>query len=330
MITTADPERRAQGLPGPLIAIAGPTASGKSALAIRLALKYGGEIVGCDSMQIYREMDIGTAKPTAEEMAAVPHHLVGFADPSVPYSCADYVADADRAVTDILGRGRLPVVCGGTGLYLETLLYSRPFSESGGRTDIRDRLTAEAEAEGGKHALWERLKQIDPASAEAVHENNVRRVIRALELYCTTGKTKTELEKNSGEPRYDALCIALHTPDRCIQNARIEKRAAAMLRSGLIEETRRLRDAGIFEKNTTAAQAIGYKEILGYLDGTETPARAEERLCIATRQYAKRQDTWFGGRRYMNIIDITAENPDPFEAACGRIDMFLESRKAGC
>jgi len=315
-------------LKGPVIAIAGPTASGKSSLAIRIAQKYGGEIVGCDSMQIYKKMDIGTAKPTPSERALAVHHLVDFADPSVAYSCADYVADADPVIDDILSRGRLPVICGGTGLYLETLLYERPFGESGGKSGLRDELAAEAGKEGGKHALWLKLSEIDPEAAAATHENNVRRVIRALELYYTTGKTKTELEKDSGKPRYDALVIALHTPDRAVQNRRIEERAGLMMEGGLIEETRMLLDEGIFEKNSTAAQAIGYKEILGCIRGGMTRDEALERLVIATRQYAKRQDTWFGGRDYAKRIDITEEQPDPFAEACGLIDEFLEKRKA--
>lgn len=295
----------------PLLAVVGPTASGKSALAVRLALALGGEIVGCDSMQIYREMDIGTAKPTAEERAAVPHHLVDFLDPTADagYSCADYAADAVRAVADIHRRGKLPVVCGGTGLYLDSLLFERAWDESEGKSGIRERLAREAE-EKGAHELWLRLSRVDPESAAKTHENNVRRVIRALEIYEQTGRTKSELDRVGGQARYDALVIGLRRPDRAEQNRRIEARVDEMLREGLEAETERLLRAGVFEKNRTAAQAIGYKEMLGCVRGECTTASCREALVIATRQYAKRQMTWFGAKSYVRWIDVTDGSTD--------------------
>ena len=298
-----------------IIAVGGPTASGKSDLAIKLALEFGGEIVCCDSMQIYRGMDIGTAKPTREERALVPHHMVDFRDPREPYSVADYEADAVKCIKDILDRGRLPVVCGGTGLYLDSLLFEKPWNQSSGRTEVRDRLEARAAAAGGVHALWEELNAADPESAAAIHENNVRRVIRALEIYETTGRRKSELDRESGTPRYEALVLVLHRSDRAEQNARIEKRVGRMFAEGLVEETRRLLDGGVFACNSTAAQAIGYKEILGYLGGSMTESQAKENLVIATRRYAKRQDTWFLHRPYSRIIEIGNDSPDPYPEA---------------
>ena len=298
----------------PLIAIAGPTASGKTALAIRLAQEICGEIVSCDSMQIYRRMDVGTAKPTPEEMSLVPHHMIDVAEPEKTYSCADYGEEAVRCVSDIHERGKLPVVCGGTGLYLDSLLFERPWSAGGGSGQIRDRLAKEAEAENGAAILWERLCDVDPESAEKTHPNNVRRVIRALEIYEMTGITKTELDRRSGEPRYDHLVYAIRRPDREAQNARIETRVDAMLRDGLAEETARLYAEGVFDGNATAAQAIGYKEMLGYVRGECSLADAREKLIIATRQYAKRQLTWFGAKTYVTQIDVTAADPDPYPA----------------
>lgn len=304
----------------PLVAITGPTASGKSALAVRLASALGGELVCCDSMQIYRGMDIGTAKPTEAERAAVPHHMVDFLDPcdARGYSCADYAADAVRAVADIHARGKLPVVCGGTGLYLDSLLFERPWNESDGKSGIRERLAREAETDGA-HALWLRLEKIDPESAAKIHENNVRRVIRALEIWEQTGRTKSELDRVGGEARYDHLVLFLRRPDREAQNRRIEARVDQMLADGLQAETERLLRAGVFDANRTAAQAIGYKEMLGAVRGEIPTAQAREALIIATRQYAKRQLTWFGAKAYAEPLDITDGVTDVFAEAMERI-----------
>ncbi len=307
-----------------LIAVVGHTASGKTGFSIALAERLGGEIVCCDSMQIYREMDIGTAKPTPEELARVPHHTVDFVDPMRPYSCADYASDAERAINDILSRGKLPVICGGTGLYLDALLFERPFDECGGKSEIRERLTREAE-ELGAHALHLRLQAVDPESAEKIHENNVRRVIRALEIYETTGKKKSELDALSSPAKYDFLAFELRRTDMSERYARIEARVDEMLSSGLIEETKKLLEMGIFEKNPTAAQAIGYKEILGYVRGEMELSEARERLCIATRQYAKRQVTWFGAKNYIETVELGDALPDPTEALCQRITDWINN-----
>ena len=306
-----------------IIAVAGHTASGKTSLAIRLAEILDGEIVCCDSMQIYRVMDIGTAKPTPEEQARVPHHMVDFVDPMREYSCAEYAEDAERAIKDIISRGKLPVICGGTGLYLDTLLFERPFDECGGRSDVRERLEREAQ-ELGAHALHLRLSEVDPESAAKIHENNVRRVIRALEIFETTGKKKSELDALASPAKYDFLAFELRRTDMAERYARIEARVDEMLSTGLLEETKKLLEMGIFEKNPTAAQAIGYKEMLGYVRGEVSLADARERLIIATRQYAKRQVTWFGAKNYIETVELRPDLPNPTEALISRIREWID------
>ena len=294
-----------------ILAVVGPTASGKSAVALALARALGGEIVSCDSMQIYRRMDIGTAKPTQADMAAVPHHLIDVADPEEPFSCAEYVKLAQAAIADIHARGRLPIVCGGTGLYLDSLLRGSAFEETAYDPLVRERLLVYA-AEHGNHALHERLAAVDPESAAAIHENNVKRVARALEIYETTGMTKAEADRRSKEvdSPYDATVIGLCYPDRSVLYGRIERRVDEMLRMGLLEETERLEAEGVFARNATAAQAIGYKELLGHLRGEKTLQEATDALKTATRRYAKRQMTWFSAKSYVRWIDA-AENREP-------------------
>ncbi len=307
-----------------IIAVAGHTASGKTSLAIRLAEILGGEIVCCDSMQIYRVMDIGTAKPTPEELARVPHHMVDFVDPMREYSCAEYAEDAERAIKDIISRGKLPVICGGTGLYLDTLLFERPFDECGGKSNVRERLAAEAE-ELGAHALHERLREVDPESADKIHENNLRRVIRALEIYETTGRKKSELDAIPSPAKYDFLAFELRRTDMDERYARIEKRCDDMIAAGLLEETKKLLDMGIFEKNPTAAQAIGYKEMLGCVRGEMDISEARERLCIATRRYAKRQVTWFSAKNYIETVGLTDSMPDPTDTLAAKVREWLKN-----
>ncbi len=309
----------------PLIAVSGPTASGKSELAMKLALRFGGEIVCCDSMQIYRGMDIGTAKPTAADRAAVPHHMTDFLDPSSRYSVADYAADAAECVRDICSRGKLPVVCGGTGLYLEALLFERPWTESSGATEVRRRLSEIASHPDGKHMLWERLNEIDPETAASVHENNVRRVIRAIELYETTGIPKSRLDRMSGTPRFCSLVMVLHRADRAEQDRRIERRVDEMFEQGLADETRRLLEQGVFTPGSTAAQAIGYKELVGLICEGRDTLEARDAIVTATRQYAKRQDTWFAKKDYARKIEIGPQSPDPYPEAEALTSEFLAS-----
>ena len=287
-----------------ILCIVGPTASGKSSLALELAKDLGGEIISCDSMQIYRRMDIGTAKPTAEEMARIKHHMIDVADPDESFSCADYVKLADAAIRDCAKRGKLPVVCGGTGLYLDALLRGADFEETAGDEKIREELLAFAEREGA-HALHEELCRIDPESAAAIHENNVKRVVRAIEIYRVCGVPKSELDRRSqlvGD-RFDATVIGLRYANREKLYSRIEKRVDIMMSEGLLTETKTLLSEGVFEKNNTAAQAIGYKELLSHIAGNEALNEAVERLKTATRRYAKRQMTWFSAKPYVSWID---------------------------
>jgi tRNA dimethylallyltransferase len=283
-----------------IIAITGPTASGKTALALDLAEKMNGEIISCDSMQIYRGMDIGTAKPSAAEMSRIPHHLIDIADPCDNYSCAEYKTAAEKAIADIVSRGKIPVFCGGTGLYLDTVLTGNRFSGCSADYDCREQLYKLEPAE-----LYAMLREADPAAAEAIHINNKKRVIRALEIYKTTGITKTEWDARSRllPPAYNAAVLVMNYEDREILYRRIDSRVDDMMERGLLDEVRRLN----LPRNSTAAQAIGYKELNDFLDGHRTLCEAVTDIKTATRNYAKRQLTWFRYRSYTTPLDIKAE-----------------------
>ena len=288
-----------------IIAVVGPTASGKSALAEALSLRLNGEVVSCDSMQVYRTMDIGTAKPTAADRARVPYHLLDVAEPEADFSAVDYQIAAEAAVRDILSRGRLPIFCGGTGLYFDAFLRGMPASP-GGDEALRTALAAEAERYGAEH-LHSRLAAVDPTAAAAIPAGNLRRVIRALEMYELTGVTKTEWDRRSREQplRYDATVIYLTYGDRQLLYRRIEERVEAMLAEGLVAETAMLDSRGVFDVSRTAAAAIGYKEILPYLHGECTLTEATDVLKQATRRYAKRQITWFSAKDY--VVPLTMD-----------------------
>ena len=286
-----------------IYAVVGPTASGKSALSISLAKEMNGEIVCLDSMQIYREMKIGTAAPTAEEKAEVPHRLFGFRDPRRPYSCSDYARSAARCVNDIIKRGKTPILCGGTGLYLDSLLYGVGGKEA--EPDLEYRAYLEELAEkNGPNALHAMLAGIDPEAAGAIHPNNVRRVIRALEI-CRECGSKTQKDKKAREKgaKYEIAAVGLRYADRALLVSRINRRVDKMLEDGLVFETETLMKNGVFSANQTAAQAIGYKEIIPYINGECSLEKAKEKLCIATRQYAKRQMTWFSAKPYVSFIE---------------------------
>ena len=298
-----------------IYAVVGPTASGKSALALELARRHGGEIISCDSMQIYKTMDIGTAKPTPEELRLVPHHMIDVVEPTDSFSCADYVEMADAIVRDVVSRGKIPIFCGGTGLYLDSLLRGKNFDE--GLTDdaLRARLLEYAERYGA-HALHERLEAVDPESAAAIHENNVKRVARAIEIYELSGIPKSEIDRRSREvaPRFEISAIGLNYSNRDELYRRIDARVDIMMAEGLEAETRALYEAGVFEVNSTAAQAIGYKELMGYVKGEEDLCTAVERLKMATRRYAKRQITWFSSKDYVTPLDVCgADGTKTFE-----------------
>ena len=277
------------------LAITGPTASGKTALSLFLAERLGCEIICCDSMQIYREMDIGTAKATAEERAVCPHHLIDFVSPTESYSAESYREDAMRAVEDITSRGAIPLFVGGTGLYIDTVvrggeLLSPPSSE-----ELRQRLLASALTDDERESLWQRLREVDPESAQKIHKNNVRRVARALEIYELTGKTKTYFDRLSREstPELSLGMITLDFHNRDTLYKRADARVDEMMRRGLLAEVSSLYERGLLLPDTTAGQAIGYKELVAYIKGECTLDEAVELIKLSTRRYAKRQLTWF-------------------------------------
>ncbi len=301
-----------------LIAVVGPTASGKTDLSVSLAGELDGEIISCDSMQIYRGMNIGTAKPTEEEKRGIKHHLIDIIAPSEPFSCADYKPLAESAVLDILSRNKVPIFCGGTGLYLDSVI-----SVSGFSPEIPDGIREELKRFSPEE-LWSELLRADPEAAAKTHPNNVKRVMRALEIYRGTGKTKTEWDRLSKEtpPPYDALIIGLDFLDRGKLYDRINRRADIMLSGGLLDEVAALD----LPRDSSAAQAIGYKELYLYLDGRIGYDEAAELLKKNTRNYAKRQLTWF--KRNKNILWFYQDSPgreDNFKNIVNIAENYLNS-----
>ena len=284
----------------PLLVICGPTASGKTALSIQLAKIYNGEIISADSMQIYKGMDIATAKPTAEEMENIPHHLISFIENNVAFSVADYVSLAREKITQISCRGKLPIVVGGTGLYINSLVDNIKFDDSCSDTQIRNELFQLAKEKGNGYLL-NILKEFDPETASALHENNLNRIVRAIEVYKVTGKTLAQQKKESRreESPYNPCIIGLNFKDRDKLYERINTRVDKMVENGLIEEVRE-----VFENSTlaTANQAIGYKELVPYFKGNETLENCINTLKQQTRRYAKRQLTWFRRDERINWI----------------------------
>ena len=274
-----------------IVVVCGPTASGKTALGVALAKELNSEVVSADSMQIYRGMDIGTAKPTAEEMQGVPHHMIDVADPGEDYSVARYVEEASACVDRILALGKTPILVGGTGLYIDSLILGRQFAPFPGR--IRAELTQRLQTEGIS-SLYKTLEAVDPERAARLHQNDEKRIIRALEVYYETGRTLTEHDRESQSlpPRYEAATIFLNYADRADLWKRIDSRVDEMERAGLVEEVRRLLHSGVSPK-ATAMQAIGYKEFSAALRGEESLEAALGQVKLRSRQYAKRQVTWF-------------------------------------
>lgn len=305
-----------------IIAIAGPTASGKSALALELCKRLNGELVSFDSMQIYRGLDIGTAKPSKAEQAEVRHHLIDICDPSESFSAADFAKCAHEAIADIRSRGKRAVLCGGTGLYLDSVLGRLDFGEMESDDKLREGLFRFAE-ENGVDALHERLREIDPSAAETIHKNNVRRVARAIEIYLLTGKTKTEHDRLaiSNSP-YDSVIIALDYADREILYSRINSRVDAMISAGLENEVRELYASGYLYPDTTAGQAIGYKEMLDYIRGIDTLEAAVEKIKLGTRRYAKRQLTWL--RRNKSVNWLYPDKLGDFESIVGAAEKLIK------
>ena len=309
-----------------VLAVVGPTASGKSALALALAERFGGEIVSCDSMQVYRGMNIGTAKPTAAERARVPHHLIDVRDPDEPYSAADYGDEAAKVAETILSRGRLPIFCGGTGLYLAAALSGRHEEAPPSDPALRAELLARGESEEGRRELYAELTSVDPASAEATHPNNLRRVARALEIYRLTGKPKSVFDRESREraARFDCLTLGLDFPDRADLYARIDRRVDRMMEAGLFAEAKALWERGYLASGTTAGQAIGYRQFLPCFAGNAIPEEAAEEIKLATRRYAKRQLTWF--RAQPGIVWLDGGADDLFTRAETVVSAWLSDK----
>ena len=284
-----------------LIVVAGPTASGKTALGIALAKALDGEIVSADSMQIYRGMDVGTAKATAEEQAAVPHHMLDLLEPGENYSVSRYVEDATRVCEDLFRRGKQPIIVGGTGLYIDSLLAGQQFAGTQAESaELRSGLSLEYDRLGGE-AMLERLRSVDPEKAAKLAPTDRRRIIRALEIYSLTGRSMTEHDEQSRlrPPAYTALYTVLNFADRAALYARIEERVDRMCRDGLFEETEKLLEKGIPDEST-CMQAIGYRQAAMALRGDLTRNEAIDLIKQATRRYAKRQMTWF--RRHQEAL----------------------------
>ena len=304
-----------------VIAVGGPTASGKTALSVGLAKAFGGEIINADSMQIYKNLDVGTAKPSIEERQGVPHYLLDFLPPETPYSVADFTAAADPLIQEITARGKLPLVVGGTGLYITSLLNGMAFAPEKMDPAIRARLQERAEAEGGA-ALYAELQSLDPDYAAQVHPNNLPRVIRALELYAATGRRMSEERVNArpAEPPYRSLCLCLTCRDRAVLYDRIERRVNLMVENGVLAEAKQVYDHR--DTYRTAAQAIGYKEFFPYFEGTGSLDECTARLKQATRNYAKRQLTWF--RRQNDAVWLYIDEENVLDRACELVREFLQ------
>lgn len=296
-----------------IIVVAGPTASGKTGFGIELALAYNGEIVSADSMQIYRRMDIGTAKATAWEQAMVPHHMLDVAEPWEDWSVARYVEQAERCCRDIISRGKLPILVGGTGLYIDSLVSGRDFAAVDSDQGLRDRLSAEYEALGGE-AMHQRLREIDPERASILHPGDKRRIVRALEIYELTGITITEHDRRTQAlpKRFDDAAIHLSFKDRARLYERIDRRVDMMVEQGLFDEVAGLLASGL-SPACTAMQAIGYKEAALALSGELTREEAVELIKQSSRRYAKRQLTWFN--RNTEALRITWDDVPDFEFA---------------
>ena len=284
-----------------IICIAGPTASGKTALAVELAKLTDGEVVSCDSMQVYKRMDIGTAKPTQEEMEGIPHHMLDVAEPDEDFSVSRYCELATPIVEDILARGKTAIVAGGTGLYMDALIRGNDFAPFPS-TGMREKLEQQADADG-MEAMLELLRSIDPDSAARLHLADRKRIIRALEVWYETGETITahNIKTQSVPPRFEPLWLGLDFADRKDLYWRVDKRVDIMLEQGLVEEIRALLASGIPEK-CTAMQAIGYKEFVAALRGDMTMEAAADEVRKASRHYAKRQLTWFRRNKAMNWL----------------------------
>ena len=311
----------------PVIAVVGPTASGKTSLSIEIAKHFNGQVVSADSMQIYEKMNIATAKPTLEEMQGIPHHLIGFQPIDKKFSVAEYVTLANECIEKIHNAGDLPVVAGGTGLYVDSLLQNIQFSKEESNKEIRKELTLLFDEKGAEYML-SRLREIDPETAERLHLKDKSRIIRALEIYKLTGKTMTEQKILSREEEspYDVLYIGINYRDRNVLYDRINLRVDIMLQNGLLEEAKDFYDTS---SDTTACQAIGYKELAPYFKGEKSLEECVEKLKQETRHYAKRQLTWFRKNENINWIypDDYSNSKDLYDSVFRIVDEFLGGKK---
>lgn len=307
-----------------IVVVAGPTASGKTALGIALAKDFNGEIVSADSMQVYRGMDIGTAKATMAEREGIPHHMLDVAEPWEDYSVARYVEQAEACCRDILRRGKLPILVGGTGLYIDSLISGRDFAAVDSDQGLREALSAEYDALGGE-AMHRRLQEIDPERSAILHPGDKRRIVRALEVYRLTGMTITEHDRQTRAlpKRFDAAAIHLNFKKRPALYARIDRRVDAMVEQGLFREVEGLLAAGL-SPESTAMQAIGYKEAVRALQGELSREEAVDLIKQSSRRYAKRQLTWFN--RDKEALPILWEDEPDFEYARRLSTEFLHSR----
>jgi len=303
-----------------VIAVAGPTASGKSDLALKLAQELNGEIICMDSMQIYRRMDIGTAKPTLKEQGIVPHHMLDIVEPTETYAFADYALDAEKVILSVAERGRIPVLVGGTGLYLKALMHGLSLGGAGGDEAIRARLNAVVDEPDGKMVLHQRLSEVDPVSAAKFHPNDVRRVVRALEVYELTGRPISEQKAPEVDRPFSILPLAIDMP-RNVLYERLEKRVQLMMEQGLLQEVKSLLDSGVNEQ-MQSMQGIGYKELIPVIRGTLPLEKAVRQIVLNTRHYAKRQGTWL--RTEPKIVWMNQEPEMRFECAMKHIETFLK------
>lgn len=306
-----------------VIAVAGPTASGKSDLALELAERLHGEIVCMDSMQIYRRMDIGTAKPTAGERARVPHHMLDIVEPTQPYAVADYAVAAEEAIAGVLRRGKLPLLVGGTGLYHKALMHGLSLGGVRGDEALRARLKALAAQPNGKLVLHERLSEVDPVSARKLHPNDLRRVIRALEVFELTGQPISAQKPEPESRPFRMLTLALDVPREALY-ARLEARVQRMLELGLLREVRALLESGVRE-DMQSMQGIGYKELVPVARGEQSVQDAAWQIILHTRHYAKRQCTWLRGEEGVRWLCQTGQAR--LDAALGEIDTFFERQE---
>lgn len=305
-----------------LVVLIGPTAVGKTKTSIELAKAFNGEIISGDSMQIYKGMDIGTAKISPAEMEGIPHYLIDIKKPDEPFSAAEFQELARRKIEEVASRGKLPMIVGGTGLYIQSVLYDYHFSEASSDDIFRESMEKSAEQLGNQY-LHDQLREIDPESAGKIHPNNIRRVIRALEVFHCTGKTMTELQsKQQEEARYDAAIIGL-TMEREKLYERINRRVDMMIQSGLLQEVQQLFDEGLTD--CQSIQAIGYKELYNYLYGSISLEQAIENLKQNSRRYAKRQLTWFRNKMAVSWFDMTgADKEEIFAKKIVEISSYMK------